>query len=344
MGWFGLGTAVCCCGSAAQNPCTLTEDNYNRANNTNIGSKWDEVAGGAEISGNVLLVNVNNSRIIATAANPDGPYTFVSVSITLGSSSSTARVFVGWADTSNYLYATVTTTSLTVGRQGGAGGSQSENVTIVPGTVYQLTLCFNGTQLIGTINGVQAMKDSLSAPGTKHGLGVGTASVTFDNFLARRVSQPCAECASTIPVRPCVYCQENEIAANWSVELSGIANDFCLDCDAWNGLWLFDNVHQEGSDVAGSCLHIVFSPGFPSICGGFTTQFGIGPAERDLSSGEYRSGVAIRTFIGSQDYQRWRTNWGATKVDCDGIDGLSLTLVDNDGSCTGGTCVIRRTI
>lgn len=228
MGWFGhSNSGGCCCQHTSR--CTLLSDNFDRADDTDIGADWDEVAGGAEISGNALLVNANNSRIIAATANSDGPYTHISVSFTLANGAATARVFLGWANTSNFLYATITASSLTVGLQGGAGGSQSSAVTISPGFSYALTVCYDGARLVAHVSGVQAAISGVTAPGTKHGLGCGTANVTFDDFVARRVSESCSLCESFVD---CGTCCDGGQPAEVIVDFTAIvaAGDECDNC------------------------------------------------------------------------------------------------------------------
>lgn len=258
MAWFGMGSSTpkCCCG-ATGSTCTLLSDSLNRADDTDLGSEWDEEAGGAEISSNTLLVNVNGSQIIGNDPNPDSAQTSITCLVRLAGSSSTARLFLGWANTSSYLYATLSTTAITVGQAG--GGSQSEAVTITPGTWYTFTLCYNGTQLVGTANGVQAMKTGLSPPGLRHGVGCGTANVSFDDVLAKKVSTNCAPCVSIVPVGECSFCVENEIQSYWIADVNGITTvpgapaprASCPNCEVMNGLYIFDDV-QGGS--APQCL------------------------------------------------------------------------------------------
>lgn len=54
-------TKRCCCGSRN---CLLGEDDFNRADSTNVGSKWSEVSGGWEIQSNQLVCT--SAGILAT--------------------------------------------------------------------------------------------------------------------------------------------------------------------------------------------------------------------------------------------------------------------------------------
>lgn len=338
MGWYGhSNTGACCCHHVSR--CLLTVDDFDRADDTDIGSDWTEEAGNAAISGNALLVDTDNSQIIATQSNTDGPNTEITVSLTLGSSSATARVFLGWASTTSYLYATVSATAITVG--GTTGGSTTKATTIVPGTVYQLVLCLNGAVLVGRINGVEARKDSLSAPGTEHGLGTGTASVTFDNFVARRVSEPCAECTSSVTVGPCTHCEENQVALRWALDISGVGNGTCTDCTDLNGQW---NSGIIGS--AGTCRSAPSSAfeGIPLTCGasnewGFQAAGNLNP----FGVPSYYTELEMRINFGgiSPVFMTFQTIWGASKVDCDGaLDGATIPQTVNNGQCTGGVLVV----
>lgn len=193
MGWFAYSNTGTCCCNAGQtgNACTLVSDDFNRPDSPDVGPDWIDPAGAAVVS-NAAVISTNGVHVIAANANPHGPYTFIQARVKLSSGSATARLFVGYANSSANLYATLTTTTLTVGQAGGA--SQSDTVNIVPGTFYTMTLCFNGTSLIGVAQGVEVRKDGLTAAGTQHGFGVGTATVTFDDVIATRVAEACTGC------------------------------------------------------------------------------------------------------------------------------------------------------
>ena len=204
MGWYGYSNTGTCCCNAGQSgdSCVLTLDDFNRPDDADVGPDWVDVAG-AEVLDEAAAVTTDSTHVIATQVNPDGPYTFIQARVWLYNSSSVARLFVGYASSSNYLYASLSTTQLTVGQAGGA--SQSEPVTILTGRYYTMTLCFNGTSLIAVANGVEARKDGLSAVGTKHGFGTGTAPVIFDDVGAARVAENCMACrpSQSVQCAPC---------------------------------------------------------------------------------------------------------------------------------------------
>ena len=229
MGWYGYSnTGTCCCNAGQSgNACVLTQDDFNRADDTDLGTDWDEVVAGVEISGNQALANANGATAIATRANPDSSATRVDVRIQLGDAAATAKLFIGWASASNHLYATISATAITVGQAGGA--STSTSVTIVPGTQYVATLCLNGDKLIGNVNGKQAMLAVGLPSGNKHGFGVGTASVLFDDFVATKVSQSCSRCTSTVN---CASCCDNGSPAELILDATGLSgvNDECSNC------------------------------------------------------------------------------------------------------------------
>ena len=204
MGWLSYSNTGACCCNAGQsgNACTLTIDDFNRPDDADVGPDWIDVAGAAVVS-NAAVISTNGVHVIAANANPHGPYTFIQARVKLSSASATARLFVGYANSSAHLYATLTTTTLTVGQAG--GDLQSAAVNIVPGSFYTMTLCFNGTSLIGVAQGVEVRKDGLTAAGTQHGFGVGTATVTFDDVMAARVSEACSGCRPSQSVQ-CSLC------------------------------------------------------------------------------------------------------------------------------------------
>lgn len=214
MGWFGYSNTGTCCCNAGQtgSACTLLSDNFDRADDTNLGADWNEAAGAAEIVSGWLLVNGANSQIIAANGNPVGPYTQLTGTLFLSAPTATARLFLGWANTSNYLYCTVQTGFLTVGVAGGA--SKTVAISLAANSVYAFTFCHNSQVLTARINGVECSLFGVTAPGVKHGLGCGTASAYFNDFVARRVADNCENCGAV----GCVNCT---LDRDWYADLTG---------------------------------------------------------------------------------------------------------------------------
>lgn len=201
MGWFGFGggTRKCCCG--AGNPCVLLSDSFDRSDDTDLGGDWNEEAGAAAISAGAVVLTSNNTRVISTDVNPDGPYMHVTATFRLASGASTAKLYLSYANLANHLYCTITASTLTVGKHGGA--SQTVSATFLAGGTYQVTVCFNGTVLVATASGYQAVLSGVSATGTRWGFGCGTATVTIDDFTARKVSANCSRCDAVIECGSC---------------------------------------------------------------------------------------------------------------------------------------------
>lgn len=334
-----------CCGAAS---CTLTADDFNRADDTDLGGAWDEQAGAAAIVSNAVELTANNTRVIAATANPDDGHTIVTVSIKLVSGSAVALVFLGWADASNYLYARVSQTQLKVGKQGGV--EETVSISLTTGTYYQLVLCFTGTTLMGQINANEAIAFGVTAPGNQHGFGCQTANVVIDNFSASKTSEACGGCSylDPPPLRLCEYCQEGGIHPYWSADVSGIGNGTCDNCDVLNGLYLFPAVQGGLTGACGDCDPrgiFALTPCDDLLPFGFlaclwpSDLFAYPPTEY-ASFFNFNSG-------GFGSYMRWVKGWGvstdpANKVNCDGIDDTELDYYDDDGRCTGGTVIISR--
>lgn len=231
-----------CCGSVN---CELLNDTYDRSDDTNLGAAWNEAAGGASISSNELLVSSNNSQIIGASGNPDDANTKIVVEFYLVSGTSTARVFLGWFNSVNYLYATVSATAITIGQAGST--SLSRPITIASGAWYTLTLCWNGTDLVATLDGREVSLSGLSTFGTKHGVGCGTASVRFNNFIATKVSGICSLCEIQHPPGTCIRCDSGEIDSYWQLEISGMTDGTCDHCEDLDGLYLFDDMQGNAT-------------------------------------------------------------------------------------------------
>ena len=55
----------CCCDRS----CTIEEDDFNRPNNTDLGSKWNEVVAGAEILDQELVMAAG-AKVVCTTRHP----------------------------------------------------------------------------------------------------------------------------------------------------------------------------------------------------------------------------------------------------------------------------------
>jgi hypothetical protein len=105
-----------CCGD-----CTILEDDFDRADSTNLGADWEERVGDWSISGNAAVCASANSLMITTASNPDAlPEGYVAVVVSCNTASDLARVIIGYVDDNNYYFAqarfTATDSFLRVGR------------------------------------------------------------------------------------------------------------------------------------------------------------------------------------------------------------------------------------
>lgn len=332
-----------CCDETPIPTCDLLDDNYNRTDNTDIGSNWVKEVGDAEIDTNRLLVNTNSSQIIATDPNPDGGNARITVKVTLSSSSSTARLFLGWQDSSNYLYATVTRTQITVGQTGGTGDGGSRtfvfDTPLTVGAQYSLEICFNGTDLVCRTPEIDAVCPGLIAPGDRFGVGCGTANVVFDDFVATKVGEDCDECTYSTTSN-CSMCETGNTPRFWKVEISGAATSSPLDtghcssgCEDLNGTWIIDlenvdNWREDGSgfrycgaEIRGPDLS--GCPGSPSTNNGRTAiSFYVAFANGFGFSCNFQSRVNFWTTFptGPTPHVIGNTNW-ATGIPCasDGI-------------------------
>lgn len=251
----------CGCEEVPTNPCILLQDDFNRADSSDPGAEWDEVGSGGSIVSGEFLITGSSQQVIGVDPNPDGPNTKVTVSFKLNASGASARVFLAWLDSSNYLYCRVTTTSIRLGEDGSTFDFEDTAITISTGTWYTLTLCYNGELLIAKIAGiVETAMEGLVPPGTQHGIGTGTGNVTFDNFLAEKVDEDCADCTIEY-ISECDYCITGNMPRYWRVDISGIvsyppATPFSCEgtCTDFNGTWILD-MDTLASDFPGDEDH-----------------------------------------------------------------------------------------
>lgn len=339
---YSPGAECVCCGEPAVD-CELLNDTFDRADDTNLGTEWTEDAGAASIDGNELLVSSNNSRILGVTANPDNAHTKIVVEFKLVSGTSTARVFLGYLNSVNYLYATITTTGITIGQNGSSSKSRSQ--TISSGTWYTLTLCWNGTTLIAVLDGRQTSLSGLSTFGTQHGVGCGTASVRFNNFIATKVGGTCSVCAADPEYTACYYCDTGFIDAYWQVEVSGMTDGTCDQCENIDGLYLFDEMTGGPGTTPCSTEPVTgVDPCSPYLG---PANFSLSLASHNLSGLGFRTGWRFAMAIPSGNtITYWNIYADTSPIDCEAISdevlsgGISYQGVGASTKCTWTTATV----
>ena len=240
---FAFTPGCCCEGGVVE--CSIVSDDFNRANNTNVGANWTETAGDWEIDSNEAEISTANALLVSTGTNPDGGTSQIQALVKASSITTLARIIVAYTDSNNYLYAELLFlggsstlrlmqmsggTPTQLARYGGTLGT----ITLSTATQYLWTLCYDG-EVLTTVVG--AATYCLSAgvtgfTGNKVALGTGgtvIGDVNFDDVAGTRVRPDCTICT---PCGNCTTCCNDGGPFEFVVDFDGMTatNNECSDC------------------------------------------------------------------------------------------------------------------
>lgn len=204
----------CCCDPS----CLIFKDDFDRNNNTDIGSDWQEVTGNAEIDANRLRTSILGPGVTIATIVHTSELMVVDVAIAFDSGAitiETAGVIVNYKDVDNYLYVqieatfsafagTVQTRLMFYRRSGGVNTQLGTTKVIDPTNGianHQLRVCYDGTYLsaMGYREAATKITDGFRA-------GVFSSSssaVYFNNFRWYQWRHDCPNCT---PNPQCGYC------------------------------------------------------------------------------------------------------------------------------------------
>jgi len=220
----------CCCG--------ITSDDFDRSNDTNIGSKWNEVSGDWEVSSNALVCDDTTAICIATKV----PATqFVKLTTRFqGTTSDRLRFIIAYQDSSNYWFAEArigaSQTFLIVQRSGGSDTTKaSGTISLSAGTTYHLELCVDGNGNItanirdgsnAIVNGLVLLSVAANPGAGGAGLGTGSTASSSLKFLEfeLRKSGTCGDCSRHCP-NDCI--DQTTIPVAWDLTFPTLTNDAC---------------------------------------------------------------------------------------------------------------------
>lgn len=252
-------TGNCCC--------RLFQDNFQRADSSDVGDEWDEVSGGWEIASNRLKNTASNSLIVVAKGRDvpgsDGlPHTQAIWAPTNSvSSGAVYRVVVDYVDSDNYHFLEIT--DGTPGsvrlwkRSSGSNTAVSAAVSKAAGSYNFLCFAYdwiahNFDTLGPTDNpaaGKWMGKPTTWLQGNQCGLMVVSGTVEFEKFTWHKTQQ---EDTDNLECTACGRCPE---APTWDAGQSIHAN----------------NVYDRGDNVHGGDLELTFS-GLPTAaCDGTYT-------------------------------------------------------------------------
>lgn len=345
-GIFGVCQSCCC---------SIFTDDFNRADDTDLGADWSEVSGSWSITSNTLRTT-STSAVCVHDTGEGSARLRASVSLR-GGTGDFLRVIFGYVDSSNYWFAEVKIGTSSAGRLDIYQRSSGTNtlkvsrttISIAADTWHSCSVCYTTDGVIsaalypggGGLHTV-AFPASLS---TEDIVGVGTgstasSSVQFDDFTASRVGDNCPECPS-----PCLGCTDDEGPPAWDITLPTLTDDACSKCDTdYSGqtFRVYYCYNCAWERVLDSCS---MGGAFPSLNTVILRLF----IDSGIRVGLFRSS-AVSSIIpqpcgvraASINVSEISTVWHITSsFDCAGSNSLPKTIDDSGSPCTSpsGDCI-----
>jgi len=349
-----------CCGSGGglDPECYFAADNFNRPDDTDLGSEWEEISGSWETLGNVLR---GSGTVLATTPSPTGSSMHVSVKVK--GTGSVTILLAADENATSYISATLTfgaEGTLSVSPTGGEGDSESVPLATDEDTWYTLAACYNGTTARASVGATTVTATLTDVTGDRAGLKASTTS-NFDDFFAAEVSEDCADCpaGTVIGTTGCVFCAGGQVAEYYQIELSGMAEfDRCSDCSSLDGVYIMGPMQQIYSD--GDPVACAYGMLVPSICADSDEPgcYGVIGLQFYQAFGAFHLLVTLQTSAtpcgqgGGQPAIEWQKDFAPSAPDCLFLDGFgvpqpqTLPWITNgvpttercDGS--GATCIV----
>lgn len=346
-GWYGPRGACSCCES-----CSIFTDDFNRADDTNLGSDWSEVSGSWAITSNTLRTS-STSAVCVHDTGYGSAQMKVAVSLQ-GASGDFLRVIFGYVDSSNYWFAEVKIGAGTAGRfdlyrrSGGSNTLRTSNVSLdIPAdTWHNCSVCLTseaGISAVLDIAGGQTVTAGYStALTTEDAVGVGTgstasASTQFDDLAVTKAGGDCPECA--LPNVGCGNCDDGLGYYIYKATLyasfgTGFNAGQCgaTECNKLLGDYYMPFKETVPGSPSSCVWESAFSPTVcPTRCGGYSI------ARFEVLSGAGLGAVRFTVIdTDGQPFLRW--NWtfgGATKpcLDWTPASPLVATEIGTQLSC-----------
>lgn len=222
MNWGWRGDCGCCNGTPPFE-CTIISDDFNRADNSDLGSDWTEVSGTWDISSNQLAAT--GAGYITTVAERASAATNYSVQATLPVG---GRLLFDVDDSGNYQYIERNSVNYVRGTQSGPNGFFSA------GTGNTIRLCVVGDRVIanyGASLGTVSSYTITPNDGLKAGLGA-VSTCNIDDFNYSNLGDTCPTCAPNCSTECCDATTLEYIA---DLGVLGWVDDQCGHCDEEGG-------------------------------------------------------------------------------------------------------------
>lgn len=335
-----------CCGET----CEIGSDDF-----SGTLSQWTASGLGWSVSGGKATVSTSNSRLIFNTTFPSYQAR-MEVKVAATGDGDCIRLIGSYTDSNNYVFS-----ELKVGstpylrlytRISGSDTLLAEApvATWSTSTEYTLVLCITegslGGEVIVSGNGVSAGGPLNVTPALKAGLATGTRSgtVTFDDVLITRTDdEDCPQCDENPCGSPyeCETCVALRFPWRVQVDVAGVTNGSCSDCNDLNATYIFD-----GADLTTptASLCVIEMP-ISGVCPNAACE--LGASELDtayFSVGEdiFGDPFQIFRFISSAStpsFVPWAMNWrngtGAANPGTRNCCSASLLPIDHsaDAGC-----------
>ncbi len=267
----------CCCPTN----CIIDSDDFNRADNADIGGKWTD--SNSRITGNRLTQQALGASSAITVKQHTSEQMVVDVSVGFTSSSISLDlgiVAVNYLDSNNYLYiqievsssafsGTAVSTKFKFFRRSGGVSTQlgaTRTIDATNGVVnHQARVCYDGTYLKAF--GQQEKADRIVGGFRAGLLTSASAAVFFDSFRWYKWKPKCPNCNAKIICNGCITYPTSSLILDFGA--GGLVDGSCSACDSVAGEYILgwtNYLHQCYLTTSPHCSW-GYNSGFCSIAG-----------------------------------------------------------------------------
>lgn len=225
--------------------CKISEDDFNRGDGDDLGSKWTEVSGDADISSNAVISNSSPALVVTTKTSTNDEQNNNAAQIEVASlgSADKVRLIIDYVDSDNYWCVEVTGdgsggTAQIIRRESGSDNNEGSSANF---TANDFTLCIDRESVnFGSFDAVVISEtDSVDLTsgnykarlfGDKAGFQIDGSGVSVDNFIWQVTNKTnCAGCGCKCPGEPPPGCWIHKgadiadftvISGSWSNDVS----------------------------------------------------------------------------------------------------------------------------
>ena len=241
---MGIGLGFCCCES-----CAIFGDDFNRADDTDLGSDWDEDSGAAEIKDNKLRLT-SAGTLVVTTTTKSGDSDYLACQLDIPDNNKTLRIIVDYVDSDSYHFLEIdfrhsgsTSTLQLYKRSGGtntAVGSSATTTALTTSSSILPRVCLTAAgqfsaHLAGT-GGISVQGTTTVHGGSKVGIYLEDATnLDVDGFVwgvHESEDENCDECLALC----------NGCSGTFTVVIADMADDACSECERLNGTFVLTPV------------------------------------------------------------------------------------------------------